>query len=146
MLLVKTSVWTQLLYIGSLFNQAGEYPILTTGPSQPSPPISTNVFISTEYTSNSRQKIPFEMTGKSSSSRKHQSSPPGSSKSGDHGKSSRRHHPPSEKDEIITFRKYLNYDEANRLNRKMDKNAENLDRIEDQLRELDAKLQKKRGK
>lgn len=93
---------------------------------------------------NSSHNTSLEMTGKKSSSAKHASTSTGAFSSGGRGKGSRRYQQPSEREEIITFRKYLNYEEANRLNRTMDENSEHLDRIEDQLRELDAKLQEKK--
>lgn len=86
------------------------------------------------------------MCGKQRSSGKRSSSSGGGSGSGGRSKGSGRVSSTSERDEIITFRKYLNYEEADRLNRTMDENAANLDRIEHRLKEIDLKLQAKKHK
>lgn len=48
--------------------------------------------------------------------------------------------------DVITFRKHLNFAEADRLNRAMDEQASHLDALEYRIREIDAKIQEKKRK
>lgn len=51
-----------------------------------------------------------------------------------------------EKDEIIAFRRNLNYDEAEKLNQAMDENSKQLDDLEERIKEIDEKIKGKRKK
>lgn len=76
-------------------------------------------------------------------------SPRSSTHRSSQGKSSYRKRSPIDSispDEVITFRKYLKHDEAQKLDRRMDENTSHLDCLETKLMELDAIVERRKRK